>query len=115
MKSKILVGALLLTVFVLTAGAAEPRIGKFVSYELEDYTILTSRGANQARQFMTDLAKFRVTLEKTLNKRVAKSGIPTQILILSSSEWQKYLQPRPQIAGWFQRALRELHGDEWRR
>ena len=85
------------------ATAAEPRIGKFVSYEMEDFTITTSRGAVQARHFMEDLAKFRITLEKTLGKRAAKSGIPTHILVVSGCEWQKYLQPRQNIAGWFQR------------
>jgi len=83
--------------------AAEPRIGKFVSYEMEDFTILTSRGAKQAREFMEGLAKFRVTLEKMLARRAAKSGIPTHILVLSGTEWQKYLQPRQNVAGWFQR------------
>ena len=82
--------------------AAEPRIGKFVSYEVEDFTIITSRSGKQARQFMEDLAKFRVTLEKTLGKRAANIGIPTQILVVSGSEWQKYLQPRQNVAGWFQ-------------
>jgi hypothetical protein len=83
--------------------AAEPRLGKFVSYEMEDFTILTSRSAKQARDFMEGLTSFRVTLEKTLARRSAKSGIPTHILVLSGTEWQKYLQPRQSIAGWFQR------------
>ena len=84
------------------AAAGEPRIGKFVSYEVEDFTITTSRSGKQARQFMEDLAKFRVTLEKTLGRRAANVGIPTHILVVSESEWLKYLQPRQNVAGWFQ-------------
>ncbi len=104
MKFTLLLVCMLATGSVNRAAvAAEPRIGKFVSYEMEDFSILTSRGAKQARDFMEGLAKFRVTLEKTLGKRAARSGIPTHILVLSGTEWQKYLQPRQNIAGWFQR------------
>jgi hypothetical protein len=98
----LLVCALVATSASPAATAAEPRIGKFVSYEVEDFTILSSRGPTQAKRFIEDLAKFRVTLEKTLGRRAAKSGIPTHILVLSRSEWEKYLQPRQQISGWFQ-------------
>ena len=100
MTSRVL--ALALYAIGAGAGAAEPRIGKFVSYEVEDFTIITSRSGKQARQFMEDLAKFRVTLEKTLGRRAANVGIPTQILVVSGTEWQKYLQPRQNVAGWFQ-------------
>jgi len=84
------------------AMAAEPRLGKFTSYEVEDFTILTTRSGDQARQFVEDLAKFRVALEKTLGKRAQKNAVPTRIVILSATEWEKYLQPRQNIAGWFQ-------------
>jgi hypothetical protein len=88
----------------LCAGAiaAEPRLGKFVSYEVEDFTIYTTRSGDQARQFIEDLAKYRITLEKTLGKRAQKNTVPTRIVILSSSEWEKYLQPRQNVGGWFQ-------------
>ena len=88
----------------LSAGAfaAEPKLGKFVSYELEDFTIYTTRSGDQARQFIEDLAKYRVTLEKTLGKRAQKNTVPTRIVIVSSTEWEKYLQPREGVAGWFQ-------------
>jgi hypothetical protein len=84
------------------ARGAEPRIGKFVAFEVEEFTILSSQGPTQARRFIEDLAKFRVTLERTLGRRAAQSGLRTHILILSASEWEKYLRPRPHIAGWFQ-------------
>jgi hypothetical protein len=51
------------------ASAADPRIGKLVRYDAGDYTIYTSRSASQARDFIGDLAKFRVALEKLLGKR----------------------------------------------
>jgi hypothetical protein len=83
------------------APAAEPRLGKVTSYEVEDFTIFTTRSGDQARQFIEDLAKFRVTLEKTLGKRAAKNAVPTRIVIVSNTEWEKYLQPRQNVAGWF--------------
>src|SRR5687768_1514588 len=82
--------------------AAEPRIGRMVAYELPDYTIYTTRSSSQARRFATELGKFRLTLEKLLGKRAAKNEIPTHLVILSRNEWQKYLQPRQHISGWFQ-------------
>lgn len=85
-----------------TASAAEPRLGKFVSYDAAGYTIITSRSASQARQVIGDLAKFRVTLEKSLGRRSTNTAIPTQIVIVSESDWHKYLEPRQNIAGWFQ-------------
>jgi hypothetical protein len=88
-----------------SAGAAEPRIGKFTRYDTGDFVIITSRSASQARQFMQNLTKFRLTLEKLLGKRAARSGIGTHIVIVSGSDWEKYLQPRKEIAGYFQRAM----------
>jgi len=98
----ILVGAFASMALCAGAVAAEPRIGKFVSYEMEEFTIYTTRSGDQARQFIEDLAKYRVTLEKTLGKRAQKNTVPTRIVILSSTEWEKYLQPRQNVAGWFQ-------------
>src|SRR5690349_3488139 len=82
--------------------AAEPRLGKFVAYEMGDFTVVTSRSGSQARQFIGDLARYRALLEKALGRHATNTAIPTQILIASESDWRKYLQPRPDIAGWFQ-------------
>jgi hypothetical protein len=82
--------------------AAEPRIGRYVQYNGGDFTIVTSRGADQSRQFMQDLAKFRVTLEKVLGKRATRTVFPTTIIIASNSDWNKYLIPRQNVAGFFQ-------------
>jgi hypothetical protein len=82
--------------------AAEPRVGKMVAYELPEYTIYTTRSASQARNYANELAKFRATLEKLLGKRAVNSHMPTHLVILGRSAWEKYLQPRQNIAGWFQ-------------
>lgn len=87
-----------------SAGAADPRIGKFVKYDTGDFVIVTSRSSSQAREIMQKLVKFRVTLEKMLGRRAAKSGIGTHIIITSNSDWDKYLQPRERVAGFFQRS-----------
>lgn len=84
------------------AGAAEPRIGKLMAYELPEYTIYTTRNAAQARYFANELARFRVTLETLLGKRASKTQIPTNLVILSRGEWEKYLQPGQHVAGFFQ-------------
>jgi hypothetical protein len=85
-----------------SAGAGEPRIGKFVSYKTGDFTVITSRSGNQARQFIGDLRKYRHTLEKTLLRHATNTAIPTQIVIVSDTDWHKYLEPHDDIAGWFQ-------------
>jgi len=84
--------------------AAEPHVGKFVKYDTGDFVIVTSRSSSQAREIMAKLVKFRMSLEKVLGKRAARSGIGTYIVIVGESDWNKYLQPRQQIAGYFQRA-----------
>jgi hypothetical protein len=87
----------------MAAGAAEPRVGKLVKYDTGDFVILTSRSGSQAREIMQKLVKFRLTLEKALGKRAARSGIGTHIVILSNSDWEKYLTPRDRVAGFFSR------------
>lgn len=82
--------------------AAEPRIGRMVAYELPEYTIYTTRSSSQASNFANELAKFHATLEVVLGKRAVKSHMPTHLLILGRSAWEKYLQPRQFVAGWFQ-------------
>jgi hypothetical protein len=94
--------AALAGVLALCAHAAEPRIGRYVKYDAGDFTIVTSRSADQSRQFMTDLAKFRVTLEKMLGKRATRTVFPTTIVIASASDWNRYLMPRENVAGFFQ-------------
>jgi hypothetical protein len=88
----------------LTARAADPRIGKFVKYDTGDFVIVTSRSASQTREIMQKLVKFRMTLEKLLGRHAARSGIGTQILITSNSDWEKFITPRERVAGYFQRS-----------
>ncbi len=104
--------AVLFLMFICSAplaDAAEPRIGNFVRYDTGDFVIITSRSGNQAREIMTKLVKFRLTLERLLNRKAARSGIGTQIMIVSDSDWEKYLQPRERVAGFFQRARFDNH------
>ena len=84
--------------------AAEPRVGKYVKYDAGEFVIITSRSAGQARKFVEDLARFRLTLERVLGKRSTKSPFPTTIVITSASDWETWLQPRENVAGFFQRA-----------
>jgi hypothetical protein len=87
----------------LRADAADPRIGKFTKYDTGDFVIVTSRSSDQARQIMQKLVKFRVTLEKFLGRRAARSGIGTHIVIVSAGDWDKYVRPGENVAGFFQR------------
>ncbi len=95
--------ALIALLATVCASAAEPRLGKFVKYDTGDFVIVTSRGGKQAREIMQKLAKFRVSLEKVLGRTSARSGLRTYIFLVSDSEWTRYLQPRQNVAGWFQR------------
>lgn len=83
------------------AGAAGPRLGKFVEYDVGPFTIYTSRGERQVRDLMDDLALFQVTLERSLKHKAAQTGIPTRVFIVGHNEWEKYLQPSPGLAGVF--------------
>src|SRR4051812_20591075 len=94
--------ASLALVATLGAHAAEPHIGRYVRYDAGEFTIVSSRSADQSRQFMQDLAKFRVTLEKVLGKRASRGVFPTTIVIGSAADWDKYLAPRQNVAGFFQ-------------
>jgi tetratricopeptide (TPR) repeat protein len=89
--------------FASAAFSADARVGKFVKYDAGDFVIITSRSATQARDIMQKLVKFRVTLEKLLGRRAAKSGIGTHIIITSAGDWKKWLEPRERVAGYFQR------------
>ncbi len=100
-KSVLGVACLALALAGVAAGA-EPRLAKFTEYEAGNTHVLTARGSNQVRSLMEDLAKFRATLERLLNRKTASRGIPTYIFIVTSSDWQKYLQPRKNVTGWFQ-------------
>jgi hypothetical protein len=97
-----LTGLAIAALVASSALGADPRIGKLVRYDAGDYTIYTSRSAAQARDFIADLAKFRVALEKLLGKRATPNQFPTNIVIVSSSDFVKYFQPRENVAGYFQ-------------
>lgn len=103
-KMLLLVCAFTLTWLGAGAWAAEPRVGKFVQYDAGDFVIVTSRSSSQAREMMQKLVKFRMTLEKLIGKRAARSGIATHIIIVSESDWEKYPQPGKNVGGYFQRA-----------
>ncbi len=102
-RALLLAFALALSAMGPQALAAEPRIGKFVKYDTGDFVIITSRSGSQARNFMQKLVKFRLTLERALGKRAARSGIGTHIFITSNTDWEKYLTPRERVAGFFTR------------
>jgi tetratricopeptide (TPR) repeat protein len=87
------------------APTAEPRIGKFVRYDTGDFVIVTSRSGAQAREIIQTLVKFRLTLEKLLGRRAARSGIGTHIVLVSTADWEKYLTPRDKVAGFFNRSM----------
>ncbi len=87
-----------------TTPAGDPRVGKFVQYDAGEFVVVTSRSGAQARRIMEDLVKFRVTLERVLGKRATRNAFPTTIVITSASDWNKWLQPGRDVAGFFQRA-----------
>ena len=97
-----LFAAIALACASLCAFALEPRVGRYVQYDAGDFVIVTSRGEVQAKHFMEDLARFRVTLERMLGKRAVKDTRPTLIVITSASDWNQWLIPRPDVAGYFQ-------------
>ena len=103
MRIRSLILALALA-FTSSAFAGDPRVGKFVQYDAGEFVVVTSRSGAQARRIMEDLVKFRVTLERVLGKRATRNAFPTTIVITSASDWNKWLQPGREVAGFFQRA-----------
>jgi tetratricopeptide (TPR) repeat protein len=83
------------------AAAAEPKYGNFVAYDAGKFTIVTSRGEQQVRDLMLDLAQFQLTLEAMLRTKTQDTGIPTHIFIVNGRQWQQYLQPRAGVGGVF--------------
>ena len=104
MRNRVAIGFVLGWLCCVQSHAGEPKVGKYVKYDAGEFVIITSRSASQARNFIEDLAKFRLTLEKVLGKRATKNDLPTTIVISSATDWKAWLQPRENIAGFFQRA-----------
>ena len=100
-RSWMTLGALMLALCAMGVGAAGPRIGKFVEYQAGKFTIVTSRGEAQVRDLVDSLAQFQATLEVVLKRKAVETGVPTHIFIVSSRDWEKYLQPREGIGGLF--------------
>ncbi len=75
-----------------------------MKYDAGEFVIVTSRSAGQARRFVEDLAKFRLTLERVLGKRATKSPFPTTIVITGASDWKNLAATAANVAGFFQRA-----------
>jgi hypothetical protein len=99
-KNKVLIALACLLPFA--APAAEIKLAKFTAYDAPNYTIITARPEQRVRKLMTDIAQFERALELALNRKATPTGVPTHIFIASRREWQKFLQPREGIAGWFQ-------------
>src|SRR4051812_7476651 len=98
-------GALLaLSCVAIAAAAGEPRIGRFTRYDAGEFVIVTSRSGAQARHIIEDLGKFRVALERALGRRATQNSFPTVIVIASAADWRNWLQPREDVAGYFQRS-----------
>lgn len=89
---------------VSAALAGEPRVGKYTRYDAGEYIIITSRSVAQAKRFTEDLVKFRVTLERLLGRRATANSFPTTIVITSNTDWHSWVEPRQDVAGFFQRA-----------
>jgi hypothetical protein len=94
--------AVLASLIACTAGAAEPRVGKFVEYDTGEYVIVTSRSEAQARRVIEDLVKFRLALERLLGKRASPNTFRTTIVVTNARDWKTWLEPRPNITGFFQ-------------
>jgi hypothetical protein len=99
-------GAIRAAAFVMlalscAACGADVRIGRYVKYDAGEFVIVTSRSANQARQFIENLAMFRATLERTLGKPAFNRTTPTTIVIASNSDWHAWLEPRENAGGFF--------------
>jgi tetratricopeptide (TPR) repeat protein len=92
MKRTVAAVAAIAALACTTTFAAEPKLGKFVAYEIEGTIIISSRGEAQVKRLLTDLAQFKRTLEIMLSTKSANSGVPTHLFIVNKREWETYLQ-----------------------
>jgi hypothetical protein len=81
--------------------ADEPAIGKFVKYDAGDYLIVTSQSPSQSARIVENLAKIRAALERLLAVRARPSPLPTTILIASTGDWRRWLEPPQYSSGYF--------------
>jgi hypothetical protein len=82
------------------AGLFVANPGKMTRYELPGYTLVAVDNA-QLRRDMAKLPRLRTALEKSLGVEVKPTGIPTYYYVVSSSVWDRYLEPAPAIPGEF--------------
>ena len=92
---------------ILTAGqamAAGPFVanpGEMTRYEvLPGYTLIAVDNP-QLRRDMVKLPRLKRALEQSLGIDVRPTGIPTYVYIVSSSIWDRYLEPNSTIPGEF--------------
>ena len=107
MKIQRLIGAAASWLFICTtllaageAFAAGPNPGKMTRYELPGYTLVTTSNGQLLRD-MAKLPLLKRALEKSLGIDARPTGIPTYYYVVSSSIWDRYLEPAPGIPGEF--------------
>lgn len=101
MRNRLLTGLAIGWICCAQPHAAEPRVGHYAKYDAGDFVIISSRSANQARTFIEDLSRFRITLERALGKPALNRTTPTTIVITSNSDWKAWLEPRQNVGGYF--------------
>jgi hypothetical protein len=92
--------ALLVAGQATAAGLFVANPGKMTRYELPGYTLVAVDNA-QLRRDMAKLPRLKAALEKSLGVEVKPTGIPTYYYVVSSSIWDRYLEPAPVIPGEF--------------
>jgi hypothetical protein len=86
---------------LLVAGpaiATDP--GKMTRYELPGYTVVAV-GNSQLLRDMSKLPRLKRALETSLGIEAKPTGIPTYYYVVSSSIWDRYLEPAPGVPGDF--------------
>jgi hypothetical protein len=91
---------LLATGPAVAAGESVARPGKMTRYEWPGYTLVAVDNA-QLRRDMAKLPRLKAALEQSLGIEAKPTGIPTYYYVVSSSVWDRYLEPAPVIPGEF--------------
>jgi hypothetical protein len=82
------------------AGRFGPHPGDMTRYELPGYTLIAIDNS-QLRRDMAKLPKLTRAMELSLGVTRKPTGIPTRVWVVSSSVWDRYLEPSPGIVSEF--------------
>lgn len=92
--------AWLLTITTAAAIAETPHVGDMTVYELPTFTLIAADNG-QLRRNVPKLAQHRHAMEVALGTTVKSNGIPTVMIAVTHSVWDRHFSPSPSLTSEF--------------